>query len=203
MKIDFWPLDSNIANKNIKYEGNDTIFHIDIMFRTDDKIYHIVQQFIDLYNWDEELDNKNICSVIYSNVNFCTDAIDLSPKEITDILVSFLAHYKLYLHHYSITKQETFVSYISPKKESNKSFDLMYEPAYRHNSIFIDAEVQLEDGVDYYELLDIKMKKPVDTISGKRLRELGYEFHDYGIYSFAILDDKESKEYLVPTSKTI
>ena len=50
--------------------------------------------------------------------------------------------------------------------------------------------------MDYYKLLDIKMKKPVNNISGKKLKELGYEFHDYGIYSFAILNSEDTKKYL-------
>ena len=196
MKIDLWPLDNSINTRDISYKNNETDFLVDIKFRAEDKTYHIVQQFIEVDDWDEDSNDENIYPVGYSRVGFSVDAIDLSHKEITDILVNFLAHYKLYLHHFSITGQETYVSYESPEAESDKTFDLTYEPTYRRNSIFIDVEVQLEDGVDYYKLFGVKTKEPFTSISDKKIKELGYTFNDYGIYNFMILSDEDAKKYL-------
>lgn len=184
-------LGSDVSIRNINYQNNRTNFYLDIKFRKEGKTYHIAQQTIELDGWYESgHKGNNRFPVYYNRVNFEVDSIDLSLKEITDTLVSFLAHYKLYLHHFSITKQESYVSYIRPVAESDKSFGLIYEPTYRQSSIYIDVEAQLEDNVDYYNLLDIKTKEPIESISEKELNELGYKFHDYYIDSFAILDDK-------------
>lgn len=195
MKIDFG-LSNNISVKNIDYKNPRTTFFVDIKYRVDDKTYHIAQQFVDLCDYDDNLNNETIYPVIYSRVMFSVDTIDLNSKEVSDILVNFLAQHKLYLHHFSITKQETYVSYTSPESKSDKIFDLTYEPTYRQNSIFIDAEVQLEDDVDYFNFLDIKTKEPIKNISDKELKELGYKYDDCSIYSFAILDEKNAEEYL-------
>ena len=196
MKINLWSSNDSIAIRDISYKNNKTNFWVDIKFRAEDKTYHIIQQFVDLCDWDRGPDGRTIYHVGYSRVGFDVNAVDLSHKEITNILVNFLAHYKLYLHHFSITKQETYVSYQSPKAESNKDFDLVYMPANRQESIFIDAEVQLEDNTDYYKLLDIKTKEPFESVSSEKLEELGYAFSGYGIHSFIILSDKDAKNYL-------
>ena len=196
MKINLWPLDNNIATKDINYKNVGTEFHVDIKYQEEGGTYHIAQQFIDLCGLDEDLDNRGLYPVNYSGVSFSVDSADLGYDEITNILVNFLAHYKLYLHHFSISERETYVSYASPETESDKAFDLTYEPSYRRDAIFIDAEVQREDGVDYYDLLDIKIKNPIKIISDEELEKLGYKFHEYGIYSFAILSDEDAREHM-------
>jgi len=196
MKIELWPLGSGVVTKDIEYGGKRTEFCLNIKFQAQDKTYRITQQFIDISDQDEVLNDEEAYPVSYEGVSFSVDAVDLSRVEITNALVNFLAHYKLYLHHFSITKQETRISYASPESESAKIFDLAYQPAYRNDSIFIDVEVQLEDDVDYYELLNIKTKELAKSISGKKLKELGYAINDYGIYNFAIIDEENAKEYL-------
>ena len=199
MKINYWPLEDAIDSKSLSYKstGCGTTFHVDIKFRKKDEIYHIAQQYIDLCGGlDEELDREGSCYVNYSDVEFSVDAIDLNQKEITDILVSFLAHHKLYLHHFNIRQQGTYVSYATPESDSDKIFDLTYQPAYRSNSIHIDALVQLEDGIDYYDFLGVKLKEPVEKISYEEIEKLGYKFNESGIYGFAILDEKNAEKYL-------
>ena len=197
MTINLRPLDkNNLTVKDINYKGIGTDFYVDIKYQEEDGTYHIAQLSIDLCGLDEDLDDRGLNPVNYSEVSFSVDSVDLGYDEITNILVNFLAHYKLYLHHFSISERETYVSYASPETESDKALDLTYEPSYRRDSIFIDAEVQREDGVDYYDLLDIKIKNPIKIISDEELKKLGYEFHEYGIYSFAILSDKDAREHM-------
>ncbi len=197
MKIDLFPIGDNLSTKDTPLKDNGTSFNIDLKCRKDGEIYHIAEQYIDLDTWDEE-DSKDddTFPVFYSRIHFNVDAANLNSDEITNIIVNFLGHYKLYLNHFDIVKRRTYVSYKTPENESDKIFDLAYNPAYKHDSIFIDAEVELEDGVDYSKVLNIKTKELFKTISDKKIKELGYEFKDYGIYNFAIINDKDTKEYL-------
>ena len=193
MKIDFWPLGNGIDVKDINYSATATLFFVNIKFEQDGKTYRLVQQFFDAISLGEDLDDESTTAVSYSPVTFSVNSSDLRAADITNALVNFLAHHKLYLDHYSITKRETHVSYTRP--EAGKTFDLEYEPTRREEDIYIDAEVQLEDGVDYYDLLDIRIREPKTTISGKEFKELGYSYQDYGVYSFAIIPDKNAEDY--------
>ena len=61
------------------------------------------------------------------------------------------------------------------------------------NRLFIDAVVDFRDDVDYSELL--KLKEPVNSISYNEADGLGYEIDEHERFGFAIIDEKQRKEF--------
>ena len=196
MRIDVFPLDRGFETENINLSNIVTDFYINITFEKDGKKYYLVDQSIYLNISDIDLEDEKVFPVNYSRIHFDVRSTDLNDEEITNIIVNFLAHYKLYLCSYQVKSRKTSVAYISPKSESDKFHDLTYTPTYRNHELHIDIEAQLEDGVDYYDFLNIKIKEPIKEITGKKFKELGYEFDDEGVEDFAILDEEQAKEYL-------
>ena len=175
--------------KKIEFDSNRTTFYLDIKFKKGEKYYHIVEQSIDP-------DYEGSYYVSYDYLKFFADASDLSPTDISNVIVNYLADLKLYLYSYSIIKESTFVSYVSPKSESEKMKDLTYAPRYLNRCIYVEAIVQLEDDVNYYRSLDIRIKEPINTISEEEIDGLGYSIDDCGLSLFAIVDDAFAKKHI-------
>ena len=176
---------------NTEFESNETTIYVDIKFSKDKKIYHLVEQDI----WPNELEPGEL-GVRYDYVSFRVDSSNLKPTDITRALITFLGRYKLYLYRYNIISNGAFVSYASPKSEVERFADLKYSPKRQNQVLFLSADVQLEDDVDYEKLLDIRMKNPVDAVSFEELEELGYKIGEAGIQNFAILSDEDVKNRL-------
>ena len=196
MRIDVFPLDKGFETKDVNLNNNVTDFYINIKFEKDGKKYYLVDQSIYLNISDIDLEDEKVFPVEYSRIHFDVRSTDLNDEEITNIIVNFLAHYKLYLCSYQVISRKTSVAYTSPKSESDKFHNLTYTPTYRNHELYIDIEAQLEDGIDYYDFLNIKIKEPIKEITGKEFKELGYKYDDVGVEGFAILDEEQAKEYL-------
>ena len=182
--------DKTFDASGAEFETNKTTICVDIEFSKDGEVYHLVEQDI----WPNELKPGEL-QIKYNYVTFEVDSPDLNSTDVTRALVDFLGHHKLYLYRYSIVQEGAFVSYASPESEAEQAADLKYSPKHQNQYLFLKADVQLEDDVDYEKLLDIRMKNPVDEISFEELEELGYKIGEAGIQNFAILGDEDAKKY--------
>lgn len=184
--------DSEFDVSNAEFESNKTTFRVDIRFFKDEKVYHLVEQDI----WPDELRPDEL-QIRYNYVTFEVDFSDLTPTDITRALVDFLGRHKLYLYKYSLAQKGAFVSYASPGSDVEQVVDLKYSPKHQNQYVSLIADVQLEDGVDYEKLFDIRIKNPINEISFEELEELGYKIGEAGIQNFAILSDKDAKNEII------
>lgn len=182
--------DSEFDVSNAEFESSKTTFRVDIRFFKDEKVYHLVERDI----WPDELRPGEL-QIRYNYVTFEVDSSDLTPTDITRALVDFLGRHKLYLYKYSIAQKGAFVSYASSKPDTEQVVDLKYSPKHQNQYVSLIAGVQLEDGIDYEKLFDIRIKNPINEISFEKLEELGYKIGEAGIQNFAILGDEDAKKY--------
>lgn len=182
--------------QEIRFKHNKTTICVDIKFRKDGEIFHIIKQNIEP-TWYEDESGDGKSEVFYDFVSFRVDSSDLTSTEITKLLVNFLGNYKLYLHDYELVKDNVFVSYAPLELEEENFLGLKYCPKYRSRDIYLDAWVQLEDDVDYDKLLNIRIKKSVDEISDAELDRLGYGvIPEAGLSDYVILSDDDAMKVL-------
>ncbi len=193
-------MDESFEVKNVKFSLNATTIYVDARFYQGKKCFHIVNQLI-----EEDYFSNNPNSdafVFYRLLRFRVDKPNLNSEELAKVLVNFLGHYKLYIHNYRIIQDRTFVAYELVYPGENKFLGLDYRPLNHEHCIFIEADVQLEDGVDYDELFNIKIRRPVKKISWSKLKELGYDVDkfeentDRFFENITILSDGDARKLL-------
>lgn len=178
--------------KHIVFRENQTALYVDFVFSKGGKKYHLVEREIDLCATSDDL-TPEIFDVYYYSIRLNLNISDPKPTEISKAIVNFLGKHKLYLESYTIKGTECFVSYETPK-DAKLLYELPHNPFRHQQDIKIKASIQLDDKTDYYKLLDIKIKDPIDTITEKEITNLGYRFKEPGITSFAILSDEDYKK---------
>ena len=180
------------------------IYHLffDLKFEKDGKIYHfadvsfenteITKQFSDV---PEGMDFTADYTPLGTFIPIDSGDENPSEQEITDEIVDFLGFKKLYLKEYSIVDKKTRINYKSLGYESQKFHDLTYRPVACHTFLKIDCLCDLEDGVDYDELLKIKLKKPVNFLTADDMIKLGIDTAE-DHHEYIILSDEDAKKYV-------
>ncbi len=164
-----------------------TTIHLGIRFREDGQYYHFLNYEVYPENIDEEDDTK--LSAFPVRLAFSVEKTLETNDEIAEAIVNFLSSLKLYLHSYSIINNRTFVSY--ERKESAFNNGLTFSPAHQTLDLFVEAEVQKEDGVDYDKELNVKLHHPISAISPEEIEDLGLELKETGTIIPAILRENE------------
>ena len=169
---------------------NRTNISLDIRFREDDGYYHLLNyEVYPEYPEDEDIDDDQKLSTYLTRLSFSIDKALETNSEIAAAVVDYLSSLKLYLHSYTITDNRTYVSYT--RKTPAFSDKLTYSPAYQTLDLYIEAEAQKEDGVDYEKELNIKLHHPINSISLKEINELDLKLKESGIKIPAILREDE------------
>ena len=185
--------DAEFDATDVEFTSNKTTFYVDMLFYREHELFHILQRCID---FDYSTDPDDDPEIYYDYLSFDVDAHDLDATGIASALVNFLGKYKLYLHHYEITKNMAYVSYATLEPGEQSFHDISYRPNQMTQEIRLKAYVQLVDNVDYDELLNIKLKEPVEKIDWDTIHRLGYEMRESGTYEFVIFDDETTKRLL-------
>lgn len=163
-----------------------TIF-LDIRFNEGGQYYHLLNYEVYPENVDTEDDTK--LSAFPARLSLSVNKTLETNDEITKTIVDYLSSLKLYLYCYSITRSRTYVSYA--RKMSTFNDKLTFSPAYQTLELFIEAEVQKEDDVDYEKELNVKLHNSIDTITLKEIQNLGLELKEAGTMIPTILRENE------------
>ena len=170
-----------------------TRIYIDIHFRKDGQNCHLLNYEFDpdeesLEEVEEGTDFQY--TAFPSRLSFSVDKTLETNDEIAEAIVNYLSSLRLYLHSYSIENNRMFVAY--ERKEPAFNEKLSYSPAHQTLDLFIDAEAQTEDGVDYDEELGIKLHHPVDKLSLEEIEKLnGSAINESGVEILALIPESE------------
>ena len=164
-----------------------TIVNLDIHFTEDGQSYHLFNY--EVYPYDENEDDDSELAAYPTRLSFTVDKTLQTNDEIAEAVVDYLSSLRLYLHSYSITNNRMYVSYTN--KTPAFSDKLTYSPTYQSLDLYIDAEVQKEDGIDYEKELNIKLHHPIEAITPKEIKDFGLEFTEGGIEIPTILREDE------------
>lgn len=164
-----------------------TNVYLNIRFVEDGRYYHFLYYEVYPENIDEE-DNSKF-SAFPSLPSFGLNKTLETNDEIAEAVVDYLSSLKLYLYSYSITSNRTYVSYT--RKTPAFSDKLTFSPAHQTLDLFIEVEVQKEDGIDYEKELNIKLHHPIDDITPEEIENFGLEFEESGIKIPTILREDE------------
>lgn len=175
-----------------------TVLALDICFEKDGEKYRLAESFVHTMFFEDEVDDMNKeLEIIYSPVSVVIDGLIESKQKLLEIITNVCASLKLYVH--SIGTHDNF--YVAYARDDKKYLgNLEYSPVSAENLISATVKVQLEDGVDYEKELDIRIKEPLEKISYKQIKDLGYDFDDFGIESFAILREDDAKRLVKYTT---
>lgn len=181
--------------EDISFGHRSTNILLDIILQWGGSNRHIVEQEFHSYYSGGEVHSE------YSRIHIMVDESNSDQIDIPVILANYLARHKLYIHHYDIVGDTTYVSYLKNDEAQKQFLDTQYAPSNVTREIYIDALVQPEEGVDYYKLLNIKKHAPFESISEQELAKLGYGDEidgDYEVYfeRFAILSEMEYRKYI-------
>ena len=167
-----------------------TTIYLDIRFEEDGQYYHLLNY--EIYPYDDD-DNDNLELTAYpEHLSFTVDKTLQTNDEIAEAVVNFLSPLRLYLNYYSIANNRMYVSYTRKTPAYNDK--LAYSPARQELALYINAEVQKENGVDYEKELNIKLHHPISTITPKEIRSFGLELDDIGVEIPAIIREDELPE---------
>lgn len=164
-----------------------TIIYIDVRFKENGQYYHLLNYEVYPENFSTE-DNTKLFA-FPALPSFSVDKTLETNDEITKVVVDYLSSLRLYLYSYSITHSRTYVSYAH--KTPAFSDKLTFSPAHQTLDLFVEVEVQKEDGVDYEKELNIKLHHPIDTITPETIKNFGLEFNEAGVLIPAILREDE------------
>lgn len=164
-----------------------TNIYLDIRLKEGDQYYHLLNYKVYPENVDTEDDAK--LYAFPARPSFSVDKTLETNDEIAKAIVDYLSSLKLYLYSYSITHNRTYVSYT--RKTPAFSDKLTFSPAHQTLDLFIEAEVQKEDGVDYEKELNIKLHHPINTITPEEIENLGLKLEEIGTIIPAILSENE------------
>ena len=164
-----------------------TTIYLDIRFREGGQYYHLLNYEVYPENDDTEDDAK--LPAFPARPSFSVNKTLETNDEIAEAIVDHLASLRLYLYSYSITHNRMYVSYTRKTPPFNDK--LTYSPAHQTLDLFIEAEVQKEDGVDYEKELNIKLHHPINTITLEEIENLGLELKEIGTTIPAILSENE------------
>ena len=166
-----------------------TTIHLDIRYVEDGQYYHL----LNYEAYPEDINEEDSKLPAYpTRLSFSIDRSLNTNDEIAEAVVDYLATLKLYLHSYSITQNCTYVSY--ELKTPAFREDLTYSPAHQSLELYIDANVQKEDGVDYEKELNIKLHSPIDAISLEEIEDFGLTLKESGVEIPTILREDELPE---------
>ena len=168
-----------------------TVIYLDIRFREDGQYYHLINYEVYPESVDTEDDAK--LYALPTRPMFRVNKTLETNDEIAEAVVDYLASLRLYLYSYSITHNRMYVSYTRKTPPFNDK--LTYSPAHQTLDLFIEAEVQKEDGVENEKELNIKLHHPIDTITPKELKNLGLKLEEIGTIIPAILSENELPDY--------
>lgn len=171
-------------------DAKQTTVHLNIRFREDDHYYHLLKYDVCPDAIKVSDDSKLAANPI--RLSFHVDKTLQTNDEIAEAVVKYLSTLKLYLHSYEITNNRMYVSYTRKTPAFNDK--LSFSPTYQSLDLFIDAEVQKENGVDYEKELNIKLHHPISTITPKEIRSFGLELDDIGVEIPAIIREDELPE---------
>ena len=175
-----------------------TVLELDIHFKKDDKEYRLAQSFIHTMFYEEEIvDMDKELEVVYSPISVVIDGLIDSKQKLVEVITNVCASLKLYIHSFAI-KDGFYVAYASG--DDKYLGKLKYSPCSTENLISVTLNAQLEDDVDYEKELGIKFKEPLEKISYNQIKEYGIEFDDYGVESFAILEEADAKRLVQYTT---
>lgn len=187
---------SKASIKHIDFKNTCSALSIDFVFYEGQERYHLVNREIDLCIIDDDDDEvPHQFPIYYYNIDLHLDIAEPTPMEISKAITNFLGKHKMYLKKYWINHTTCYVAYKTPEEGEKLLYDLPHNP-FRHEQVFhIEAEIQLEENIDYKKLLDIKIKDPIETITEKEITDLGYAFTEPGISGFAILSEEDYEAY--------
>lgn len=168
-------------------DAKQTTVYLDIRFEEDGEYYHLLNY--EAYPENIVTEDDAQLPATLGRLSFDVNRTLETNDEIAKAVVDYLSTLKLYLRSYSITSNRMYVSYA--RKTPAFSDKLTFSPAYQALELFIEAEVQKEDGVDYEKELNIKLRHPINTITPKEIRSLGLEFEEIGTIIPAILREDE------------
>ena len=146
-----------------------TTIYLDIRFKEGGQYYHLLNYEVYPENDDTEDDAK--LPAFPARPSFIVNKILETNDEITNAIIDYLSSLRLYLYSYSITRSRTYVSYARKTPPFNDK--LTYSPAHQTLDLFIEAEVQKEDGVDYEKELNIKLHLQLIPSRQKKSKTLG------------------------------
>lgn len=170
-------------------DAKKTTIYLDIRYKEDGQYYHL----LNYEAYPEDIDEEDSKLPAYpTRLSFSVDRSLNTNDEISEAVVDYLGTLKLYLHSYSITQNYTYVSYT--RKTPAFREDLTYSPAYQSLELYIDANVQKEDGVDYNKELNIKLYHPINAISLEEIENLGLTLKESGVEIPTILREDELPE---------
>jgi len=165
-----------------------TRIYIDIHFRKDGQNCHLLNFEFDPDEESEETDLE--FTAFPSRLSFSIDKTLETNDEIAEAVVNYLSSLRLYLHSYHIKDSRMFVAY--ERKEPAFNEKLTYSPAHQTLDLFIEADAQTEDGVNYDEELGIKLHHPVDKLSLEEIERLnGSPMSESGVKLLALISENE------------
>jgi len=164
-----------------------TNIYLDIRFKEGDKYYHLLNY--EVYPEDFNTEGNSKLPAFPARLSFSVDKTLETNDEIAEVTIDYLASLRLYLYSYSITRNRMYISYA--RKTPAFSDKLTYSPAHQTLDLFIEAEVQKEDGVDYEKELNIKLHHPINTITPEEIKNLGLELKETGTIIPTILSENE------------
>ena len=164
-----------------------TTIYLDIRFREGGQYYHLLNYEVYPENDDTEDDAK--LPAFPARLSFSVNKTLETNDEIAEAIVDHLASLRLYLYSYSITHNRMYVSYTRKTPPFNDK--LTYSPAHQTLDLFVEVEVQKEDGVDYEKELNIKLHHPIDKITPEEIEDLGLELKEVGTLIPTILRENE------------
>lgn len=171
-------------------DAKQTTVHLNIRFREGDHYYHLLKYAACPDDIKVSDDSKLAANPI--RLSFNIGKTLQTNDEIAEAVVKYLSTLKLYLYSYEITNSRMYVSYT--RKTPAFSDKLSFSPTYQSLDLFIDAEAQKENGVDYEKELNIKLHHPISTITPKEIRGFGLELDDIGVEIPAIIREDELPE---------
>lgn len=190
MNITIEPTKRKVEDNTIDLKQR-TILALDICFEKDGEKYRLAESFIHTMFFEDEVDDMNKeLEIVYSPVSVVIDGLIESKQKLIEVITNVCASLKLYVHSFGL-KDNFYVAYARDDKKYLGNLE--YSPVSAENLISATVKVQLEDDVDYEKELDIRIKEPLEKISYKQIKNLGYDFDDYGIESFAILREEDAK----------
>lgn len=164
-----------------------TTIYLDVRLKESGQYYHLLNYEVYPENDDTEDDTK--LPAFPARPSFIVNKILETNDEITNAIIDYLSSLRLYLYSYSITRSRTYVSYA--RKTPPLSDKLTYSPAHQTLDLFVEVEVQKEDGVDYEKELNIKLHHPIDIITPEEIENLGLELKEVGTLIPTILRENE------------
>ena len=164
-----------------------TTIYLDIRFKEGGQYYHLLNY--EVYPEDVDTEDDTKLTAFPARPSFSVNKTLETNDEITEATVDYLASLRLYLYSYSITHNRMYVSY--EHKIPAFSNKLTYSPAHQTLDLFIEAEVQKEDGVDYEKELNIKLHHPINAITPEEIKNLGLELKESGTIIPTILSENE------------